>query len=116
MDDSDGLGVFFFWLAAMGGLVIWTSWDSDNFIAKLRHKFAYDVPYANVHINTRPKDCDFFGSPIGMKSCRYVPAVTTRNNAGHVLEVDGKPIDGSFFRALLDKVASVEVRWLKVTD
>ncbi len=40
----------------------------------------------------RPSDCDFFGSPIGFKSCHYEKQVQVFDNTGRLI-VDGYAVD-----------------------
>jgi hypothetical protein len=132
MDDD--LGTAFVWLAILCGIGVWSSWDSDNIIGRVRHQIAYGVPYAEVHMQARPKDCDFLGAPVGMKDCRYEPLVTAYNSAGEVVPGDkprygvdkntGKTIvsyyDGQSWAwapAISDQtVKRIYVEWMKVAN
>lgn len=132
MDDE--LGVVVFWLAVLGGIVLWSNWDSDNIVGHLRHQLAYGVSYSDVHMQTRPKDCDFWGAPVGLKDCSYEPVVTAFNASGeivpsktvkHSTDINtGKPIisfDGGkswlWAPAISDyTIKRIEVQWQRATN
>jgi hypothetical protein len=90
MDDD--LGTVVLWSAILFGIVSWSNWDSDNIVGHLRHQFTYGVPYSEVHMQSRPKDCDFWGAPVGLKDCSYKSLVIAYNAAGEV--VPGQPTYG----------------------
>ncbi len=132
MDDD--LGAALGWFAILCGIVVWGSWDSDNIVGHLRHQIAYGVSYSDVHMQARPKDCGFWGAPVGMNDCSYEPLVTAYNAAGEVVPgkepkygIDrntGKPIvsydDGKSWvwtPATSDyTVKRIEVQWRKATN
>lgn len=132
MDDD--LGAVFLWLPILCGIVVWSNWDSDNIVGHLRHQVAYGVSHSEVHMQARPKDCDFWGAPVGIKDCSYKPLVTAYNAAGEVVpggkprygtdRITGKPIvsydDGkrwAWAPAISDHtVKRIEVQWWKVAN
>jgi hypothetical protein len=91
---GDDLGAVFLWLPILCGIVVWSNWDSDNIVGHLRHQVAYGASYSEVHMQARPKDCDFWGAPVGIKDCSYKPLVTAYNAAGEVVP-GGKPRYGT---------------------
>jgi hypothetical protein len=97
----------------------------------------YHVSPGKIHIDTKPKDCDFMHAPLGDKGCHYEAAAAAYNAAGEVVGGDdapkyshdsktGKPIiswdKGKswvwFTGADIPdtKINSVVVTWSKVTD
>jgi hypothetical protein len=132
MDDDLGVGLT--WFAVVCGIVVWNSWDSDNIVGQLRHQIAYGVSYSDVHMQARPKECDFWGAPVGMKDCSYEPLVTGYNAAGEVVPGEGpkyntdrntgRPIVSHdngltwvWAPVILDyTVKRIEVQWRKATN
>jgi hypothetical protein len=79
------LGVALFWLAVLGGIVIWFNLDGDNIVGHLRYQITYGVDYAEVYMRPRPKDCDFWTAPMGNKNCTYKPTVAAYDVGGNLL-------------------------------
>ena len=48
----------------------------------------YDVNYSDVHVEMRPRNCDWIHAPIGDKACHYSQhAYPLRNDSEHVMSV-----------------------------
>jgi hypothetical protein len=85
-------------------------WLGALLLAFLSHPYqtlyawGYNVSEAKVTLYPRPADCDFFGSPIGLKSCHYEKQVQVYDKYGRSI-VKGR-----------GNADSVTVYWSKVDD
>jgi hypothetical protein len=97
----------------------------------------YKVSTDQVHVDAKPKDCDFMHAPLGDKGCHYKAVTKALDGDGWLVGGDGAPMyrtddnsgkpivsddDGKTWK-LIDpelvpdpKVKSVVVSWIKVTD
>ena len=95
MRDSGGWA--FLLLVAVAAVYI--AWLADAaWLARFRYARSY--PAHLVTVANRPHDCDFWGSPVGVKDCHYQPVVTP----SHSSESPGAP------------VVRVDIDWEKVKD
>jgi hypothetical protein len=97
----------------------------------------YKVSTDQVHVDAKPKDCDFMHAPIGDKDCHYKAVVRALNGQGWLVGGDDAPIfshdaktgktivsdDNGKSWELIDpelvpdpKAKSVVVSWIKVPD
>jgi hypothetical protein len=120
------IGLVIAWIAAPGS---WTN--------ALWYAAEYRVGTSQVHVSTRPTDCDWGRAPLGDKGCYYNATVAAYNAVGDVVGGDnaprygrdtktGKPIvsydhgktwawfDGPTVPDLT--VKTVDVEWVKLTD
>jgi hypothetical protein len=134
-DQNEGLGC----LALFVILIIASlSWGSGGWIDWLWYSVKYAVMPAQVEVEAKPKDCDFWHAPVGRKECHYRAVVAAYNVNGGLVGGDnaprysrdsrtGKPIvsydNGARWDWLLGvtdvpsrKVAKVLVSWTKVDD
>src|SRR5437899_2068914 len=67
--------------------LIWLAllvWIPDMWHSKTRYAWWYGVNTAQVTIEKKPKDCNFFHAPLGDKDCHYdiqVSTIRTNKNA-----------------------------------
>lgn len=117
----------------------WSLWpgSGDGWIDKLWWSFKYDVAYDDVHVPTKPKDCNFLQAPLGIKGCKFEPIVAAYNADGVLVGGEhapkygldtktGKPIisynDGKSWdwypaSAIPDqKIKTVQVSWTKTNE
>ena len=134
MSENSGSGGWVFWLVG-AGVVTWIYWAGG--INQVWYSLQYSVGADKVHVDAKPKDCDFMHAPIGDKGCSYKASVTAYNATGELVGGDdapkyghdtktGKPIISRDNGKTWDwysgadvpnsKVDSVIVTWLKVTD
>lgn len=112
--ESGCLPVSLFFCLLVAALIF----GGDVLESRLRYQLQYDAERETVTVHRRPVDCDFWGAPIGRKSCNYEKNVSTVRFA---LDVGGsRPVisfddgkswhwnDGGPIRG-----AGVEVTWLR---
>jgi hypothetical protein len=63
-DLSGVVWIVLVWLALF-------TWLPDMWNNKLRYSLWYEVDYAQVTIEKKPADCNFFHAPMGGKGCHY---------------------------------------------
>lgn len=123
------------WLIVVAAVVYWGS-DIRAWLAGPFYAFLYGV--SEVHVDARPKDCDFMQAPLGSKGCHYKMVVTAYNATGDQVGGDdaprynrdtqtGKPIISWDHRKTWQwmpsatdvpdpKIKSVYVSFIKITD
>jgi hypothetical protein len=84
-------------------------------IQKTPYAWEYNISEANVTYSPRPSDCDFFGSPVGFKSCHYEKQVQVYDDHGRPI-VNGYVVDGRGERVGRGKADRVTVEWSKIND
>jgi hypothetical protein len=62
------------WLSLIWFAVV--TWLPGLWHNKLRYSLWYSVDYAQVTVEKKPKDCNFFHAPMGDKDCDYDPHVS----------------------------------------
>ena len=98
-------------------LAIFDFLDSRTFL-RIRYSLRYGAAFANVQVDKKPHDCDFFHAPIGDKDCHYDKDVSvTRygHNAAGVAVVsydNGKTWSAADF-AIPEYSPQVDVGWHK---
>ena len=133
MSDDSGVGSLLCSLCAVavGGYIALVGYN------EAWYAWQYDVSSSSVHVQPKPKDCDFIQAPLGAKSCSYKPIVSVWNAEGVLIDglikpkfgtdsKTGKPIvsydDGKNWQwyegaAIPNpKAASVNVAWSRVAD
>jgi hypothetical protein len=102
--DKDDFGMVFIWLF-VAGASFWVYWVGGINVAW--YSLRYGVSPDRVHIDPKPRDCDFMTAPLGSKGCHYDEVVSAFNAA-----VVDAPRSGRDTR----KVDTVLVSWIKVND
>ena len=106
------------WFGPVG--ISWLDWMNV-----IWYSVKYEVSIDQVHMGTKPTDCDWGHAPLGDKGCHFQATVIAYNTAGYIVpaiawkkELDTTgliPLTGSNPADDL-KIKSVEVRWTKVMD
>jgi hypothetical protein len=87
-------------IAGIAGWLYFVGFDATWYAVE------YKVSPDKVHVDTKPKDCDFMHAPLGNKECHYEAKATAYNAAG-LSAAAGFPDQ---------KINSVVVTWSKVKD
>ena len=82
-----------------------------------RYKVSSDLDGAEVSVDARPHDCEFWTAPVGSKNCHYEAVVTTVRTK----RADGKILasyddGGTWIEAEASLQRAVFVAWSKVRD
>jgi hypothetical protein len=131
-DDRLGKVIFFLIVAGMFGFVIWAGGIREAwYCAK------YQVTPDKIHVDAKPKDCDFLHAPLGIKGCHYEADVNAYNAEGMLVGGDHapkygrdsktrKPVvswdDGKTWEWMASadapntNIVSIGVSWVRVTD
>ena len=96
------------------------AWFGSAIHSKRRYEIQYGVESSDVHIDSKPHDCDFFAAPIGEKFCHYETVVleeavrASQQPGTFVVSQDG----GKTWNptTLTTPYHGVWVRWNKVDD
>jgi hypothetical protein len=108
------------WFGPVG--ISWLDWMNV-----IWYSVKYEVSLDQVHMGTKPRDCDWGHAPLGDKGCHFKAVVVAYNAAGYMVGVDDAPktpaldttgltpVPNQLLPANL-KIKSVGVRWTKVTD
>jgi hypothetical protein len=108
-------------------VLVATVWlgPGDTWMDTLWYSVKYKVNIDQVHMGTKPKDCDWGHAPLGDKGCHFTATVIAYNTAGYTvpaiawqkqLDTTGLiPLTGSN-PASDQTIKSVEVRWARVMD
>jgi len=115
-------------LAVVGGGFFLACWAVLSFVVPddwpLKYALLNSVPYSQVKIDRKPKDCDWGHAPIGDKDCHYEAAISEVDWA---ISTTGEPIVSydakktwSFADSPVPKAtlptAFIYVSWNKVAD
>lgn len=127
------MGALLLWLFVVGvGIWVYSVGGTDVAWYSLRYRVSTD----KVHVDAKPRDCDFITAPLGSKGCHYDASVIAINAAGFMVADDrqysrdtktGKPIfsldKGKTWNWLPNTnevpdptVDKVHVSWIKVPD
>jgi hypothetical protein len=86
LDDDTKSGLIgFLVIAGIAGWLYFVGFNATWYAVE------YKVSPEKIHIDAKPKDCDFMHAPLGNKECHYEAAVTAYNAAGQVVGGDGTP-------------------------
>ena len=111
--NAEGRGLLVF--GCVIGALVWFLWLDDS---KLRYEIQHQ---AEVTIDDKPHDCEFFTAPLGRKNCSYqkkISIVLYSRGAG-----DGSPIisydEGETWRFNYGgptEGARVNIHWVRTDD
>lgn len=105
-----------------------------SYPTKVWYAVEYHVPVDKVHVDTRPRGCDFLRAPLGDKECHYKGLIAAYNATGTLIGGDEAPrysrdvntnrpivsYDGKTWEWAANfpdyKVESVTVSWLKINQ
>lgn len=75
--DDSATWIAIFVIVAVGYASSGSGWSNS-----LWYSFQYGVNYSDVQTDTKPSDCDFLQSPLGLKGCSYKARVQVYNADG----------------------------------
>lgn len=62
---------FFWFMFSVFLIANWPGSSLDRWTDRVWYSARYDVSFANVTVEKRPRDCDFLHAPVGNKECDY---------------------------------------------
>lgn len=66
-------------IAGIAGWLYFVGFDATWYAVE------YQVSPDKIHVDAKPKDCDFMHAPLGEKGCHYEAAAAAYNTAGEVV-------------------------------